>query len=102
MIIKFAGNYHGHVDSLLVAAGSAAATLGVPDSPGVTPGAGQDTLVLAYNDCEGVQQRVRRACRCKSPPSSSSRSSATWAVCRRTDGIPASAARRDDRKMARC
>ena len=39
-VIKFAGNYHGHVDSLLVAAGSAAATLGVPDSPGVTKGAG--------------------------------------------------------------
>ncbi len=34
-VIKFAGNYHGHVDSLLVSAGSAAATLGVPDSPGV-------------------------------------------------------------------
>jgi len=55
-IIKFSGNYHGHVDSLLVAAGSAAATLGVPDSPGVTPGAGQDTLVLEYNDSEAVQQ----------------------------------------------
>ncbi len=54
-IIKFSGNYHGHVDSLLVAAGSAAATLGVPDSPGVTPGAGQDTIVLSYNDCEGVR-----------------------------------------------
>lgn len=55
-IIKFSGNYHGHVDSLLVAAGSAAATLGVPDSPGVTPGAGQDTLVLDYNDASAVQQ----------------------------------------------
>jgi glutamate-1-semialdehyde 2,1-aminomutase len=54
-VIKFAGNYHGHVDSLLVAAGSAAATLGVPDSPGVTPGAGQDTIVLDYNDVEGVK-----------------------------------------------
>ena len=54
-VIKFSGNYHGHVDSLLVAAGSAAATLGVPDSPGVTAGAGQDTVVLEYNDCEGVK-----------------------------------------------
>jgi len=53
-IIKFAGNYHGHVDSLLVAAGSSAATLGVPDSPGVTPGTSQDTLVLRYNDTQQV------------------------------------------------
>ena len=59
-IIKFAGNYHGHVDSLLVAAGSAAATLGVPDSPGVTPGAGGDTIVLEYNDCEAVRNAFAR------------------------------------------
>lgn len=50
-VIKFSGNYHGHVDSLLVAAGSAAATLAVPNSPGVTVGTSQDTLVLGYNDC---------------------------------------------------
>ncbi|MFO0819098.1 MAG: glutamate-1-semialdehyde 2,1-aminomutase [Pirellulales bacterium] len=54
VIIKFAGNYHGHVDSLLVSAGSSAATLGVPNSPGVTAGTSQDTLVMQYNDVEGL------------------------------------------------
>lgn len=60
LIVKFAGNYHGHVDSLLVAAGSSAATLGVPDSPGVTAGTSRDTLVLRYNDVAAVE-RVFRA-----------------------------------------
>lgn len=50
LLVKFAGNYHGHVDSLLVAAGSSAATLGAPNSPGVTAGASRDTLVCQYND----------------------------------------------------
>jgi glutamate-1-semialdehyde 2,1-aminomutase len=54
-IVKFAGNYHGHVDSLLVAAGSSAATLGVPNSPGVTAGTTKDTLVLRYNDADGLR-----------------------------------------------
>jgi glutamate-1-semialdehyde 2,1-aminomutase len=55
VIVKFAGNYHGHVDSLLVAAGSSAATLAVPNSPGVTAGTSRDTLVLQYNDVAGLQ-----------------------------------------------
>jgi glutamate-1-semialdehyde 2,1-aminomutase len=55
VIVKFAGNYHGHVDSLLVAAGSSAATLAVPDSPGVTAGTSRDTLVLSYNDAAGLR-----------------------------------------------
>src|SRR3954469_12354012 len=55
VIVKFAGNYHGHVDSLLVAAGSSAATLAVPNSPGVTAGTSRDTLVLQYNDVPGLQ-----------------------------------------------
>jgi len=54
-IVKFAGNYHGHVDSLLVAAGSSAATLGVPNSPGITAGTAADTIVLEYNDVDGLE-----------------------------------------------
>ena len=58
-LIKFAGNYHGHVDSLLVAAGSSAATLGVPNSPGVTAGTAQDTIVLEYNEPEQLEAVFR-------------------------------------------
>ena len=58
LIVKFAGCYHGHVDSLLVAAGSSAATLGAPNSPGVTEGAARDTIVLRYNDLDGVRRAL--------------------------------------------
>src|SRR5215216_5582387 len=61
VIVKFAGNYHGHVDSLLVAAGSAAATLGVPNSPGVTTGTSQDTLVLPYNNPQALEDAFQKA-----------------------------------------
>jgi len=55
-IIKFEGCYHGHSDSLLVNAGSGAATFGEPSSPGVTFGTSQDTIVLTYNDISAVEK----------------------------------------------
>ena len=61
LIVKFAGNYHGHVDSLLVAAGSAAATLSVPNSPGVTVGTSKDTLILHTTTRKGSAAAFRAA-----------------------------------------
>ncbi|MEM7109419.1 MAG: glutamate-1-semialdehyde 2,1-aminomutase [Bacteroidota bacterium] len=57
-IIKFEGCYHGHGDSFLIAAGSGAVTLGVPDSPGVTKGTASDTLTLPFNNLSMVEKLV--------------------------------------------
>ena len=98
-IVKFVGCYHGHADLLLVQAGSGVATLGLPDSPGVTPGAVADTLTAPYNDLDAVAalfvehddiaRRDRRAGRREHgarPPAA---------------GLPRRAARADDRRTAR-
>ena len=60
-IIKFEGGYHGHADMFLVSAGSGAATLGVPNSPGVTKGAAQDTWIAKFNNLGSVDCCFERA-----------------------------------------
>ena len=59
-VVKFEGCYHGHADMLLVQAGSGVATLGLPDSPGVPPGATQDTLTAPFNDLDAVERLFER------------------------------------------
>jgi glutamate-1-semialdehyde 2,1-aminomutase len=57
-MIKFEGCYHGHGDSFLIAAGSGAVTMGVPDSPGVTKGVANDTLTAPFNDLVALEQLI--------------------------------------------
>lgn len=59
-IIKFAGCYHGHADSLLVKAGSGAMTFGVPDSPGVPADFARHTLTVPFNDLAAVRQTLEQ------------------------------------------
>lgn len=59
-VVKFEGNYHGHVDSFLIKAGSGAMTLGLPDSPGVTQGTAKDTLTAKYNDLSSVEELFKK------------------------------------------
>ncbi len=60
-ILKFEGCYHGHGDSLLVKAGSGAATLGIPSSPGVPKGLAKNTLNARYNDIASVERLFKKA-----------------------------------------
>jgi glutamate-1-semialdehyde 2,1-aminomutase len=59
-IVKMTGHYHGHVDALLVQAGSAATTLGTPNSPGVTQGSTADTILVPFNDAQSVADAFAR------------------------------------------
>ena len=60
-LVKFEGCYHGHGDSLLVKAGSGALTFGQPSSAGVPPSIAGETIVVAYNDLDAVDQAFREA-----------------------------------------
>lgn len=59
-VVKFEGCYHGHVDSLLVKAGSGALTLGVPNSPGIPASLAELTITLTYNDIDNVRETFAR------------------------------------------
>jgi len=59
-VLKFEGCYHGHGDSFLIAAGSGAATMGTPNSPGVTKGTAKDTLTAPFNDLDSVKEIVEK------------------------------------------
>ena len=102
-IIKFEGCYHGHADAFLVQAGSGAMTLGVPTSPGVPAGGGAPTRCSRATTTSRRSKRLFAAASAgRSPRSSSSRSPATWASFRRSDGFLAGLRALCDREQARC
>ncbi|WP_328803024.1 glutamate-1-semialdehyde 2,1-aminomutase [Paenibacillus sp. An7] len=59
-IIKFAGNYHGHSDLVLVAAGSGPSTLGIPDSAGIPASIAQEVITVPYNDLSGLEEALQK------------------------------------------
>jgi len=59
-VVKFIGCYHGHSDGFLAAAGSGVLTLALPDSPGVTKGTTADTILVEYNDVQGLDAGGRQ------------------------------------------
>jgi len=59
-VIVFEGGYHGHADAFLASAGSGLATLGIPSSPGVPAAVAAETIIVPYNDVDGVAEAVER------------------------------------------
>ena len=78
LVVKFAGCYHGHVDALLVSAGSSALTLGVPEQPGRAEGVYRRHARAPLQRRGAAPRRLPGEGRPRSPASSSSRSSGTW------------------------